>query len=153
MITVIKHERRLVYEKDGKICFTAHCCLGNCPEGHKSREGDGRTPEGLYRVTHINTRSKFHTALGISYPNRSDAKAALKEKRISLFECAAVVLSDIFRVRPPWKTPLGGFIMIHGADPEGRSGDWTAGCIALDNVDIDTLAGYVKRGEPVRILP
>lgn len=112
-----------------------------------------KTPEGTYRITHKNFKSKYHIALGISYPSRKDAYLARREKRIGTMTAVIILLSDLFSIRPPWKTPLGGFVMIHGEHPGKLSGDWTAGCIAVKNEDIEKIAGIVKRNEKVEILP
>lgn len=112
-----------------------------------------KTPEGSYRITHKNALSKYHIALGISYPSRKDAHLALREKRIGRFTAMRICFADFIRVRPAWNTPLGGFIMIHGEHPDKLSGDWTAGCIAVKNAEIEAIEKIIKRGENVEILP
>ena len=153
MILIEKSKRQLSLIKEGKTCFRCSVSLGSDPMGHKQREGDGKTPEGLYRVCSINRKSKYHLSLGISYPSRRDAWNALREKRLGLVDCALIAAADLLRLRPKWNTPLGGFIMIHGEAPDGRKGDWTQGCIALQNKDIETLACLCKRGERIEIKP
>ncbi len=154
MIRIIKHARTLeVIAPSGEILLSAEISLGKCPVGAKSLEGDMKTPEGKYHITHKNTTSKYHIALGISYPSRKDAYLAQREKRIGKMTAMLILLCDLFRVRPPWKTKLGGFIMIHGEHPDGLTGDWTAGCIAVKNDEIEKIAKLVKRGEVVEILP
>lgn len=154
MIRIVKHARTLeVTSSSGKTLFSCSVSLGECPVGAKTREGDMKTPEGKYHITHKNAGSKYHIALGISYPSRKDAYLAQREKRISKMTAMRILLCDLFRIRPPWKTSLGGFIMIHGEHPDGKSGDWTAGCIAVKNSEIEKIAKLVKRGEAVEILP
>lgn len=154
MIRIIKSKRTLEYlDESGKRLKTCPISLGKCPEGAKTREGDMKTPEGVYKVTHVNRQSKYHIALGISYPSGADAKRAKKEGRIGLIDCARICFAEALGIRPPWNTPLGGFIMIHGEHPEHLSGDWTAGCIAVKNTEIEVLSSMVKRGETVEILP
>ena len=153
MILIEKSARRLTFLRGEKTLFACPVHLGGCPEGHKEREGDGRTPEGRYRVCTVNRQSKYHISLGISYPSRRDAKRARREKRLSFWDYALLSFADFFRLRPKWNTPLGGFIMIHGEAPDKRTGDWTQGCIALSNENIEKLASLCKRGEMVEIRP
>lgn len=153
MIIVNKTARTLRLVKDGVTLFECPVMLGENPEGHKLCEGDGRTPEGTYRVCMVNRKSKFHISLGISYPNRLDAKAAYRDKRIGLYDLCMITLADIMHLRPRWTSPLGGFIMLHGESPEGKTGDWTKGCIAVSNESIEQLASLVKPGERVVIEP
>lgn len=154
MIRIIKHSRILeVISPAGEILLSAKVSLGKCPVGAKTQEGDMKTPEGTYRITHKNMGSKYHIALGISYPARKDAYFGQREKRISKMTAMRILLCDLFCIRPPWKTKLGGFVMIHGEHPDGLSGDWTAGCIAVSNSAIEEISKIVKRGETVEILP
>ncbi|MEM8571199.1 MAG: L,D-transpeptidase family protein [Pseudomonadota bacterium] len=106
--------------------------LGFAPEGHKGRSGDGRTPEGRYYINRRNPRSDFHLSLGISYPNAQDIARALS-----------------MGVDP------GGDIFIHGG-PRRRSDrnkkDWTAGCIAVSDREMEEIWAITPTGIPVTIL-
>ena len=144
-IEIHKQERILLWREK-----TYRIALGESPLGHKMREGDGKTPEGEYFVCTKNDKSKFHLSLGLSYPNASDAQAAFAAGRISKAECDAVCAAQKTGKRPPWDTALGGFIMIHGG---GTDSDWTKGCIALSDADMDVLFAEVPLGTAVRILP
>lgn len=124
--------------------------LGGQPLGHKQREGDGRTPEGSYAVCVRNEQSNYHLALGLSYPNTQDADAALADGRITWDQREAIAQACAAGHRPPWDTPLGGAIMIHGG---GIARDWTAGCIALENDAMDALWNLAGLGTAVCILP
>ncbi len=123
--------------------------LGFAPVGHKRREGDGRTPEGEYYLCSRNDASRFHRFLGISYPAPRDASTALAEGRIG-----AVTAARILRVRPPfrppWDTPLGGAVGLHGG---GAGADWTLGCVAIADAYIDELWVACPSGTRVTILP
>ncbi len=149
-IIVKKSERLLTLKQPDNVPISFKIVLGSVPQGHKQREGDGRTPEGIYYICTRNEKSKFHLALGISYPNPSDAAAALESGTITPDQHNAICAAHAVAHRPPWDTPLGGFIMIHGG---GTGSDWTAGCIALSNSDMDMLFSLCPMGTPVHILP
>ena len=148
-------KRRLLEALDGEKCLlTCRISLGfGAGGGPKCREGDGRTPEGHYFVCTKNAASRYHLALGISYPNARDARAALCRGEIDGAACARLEGAAAHGQRPDWHTPLGGFIMIHGEHPEKRVGDWTAGCIALDNADMEALFALAGLGDAVDIFP
>ena len=149
-ILIEKSARQLTLLHEGKPLLLFPIALGKCPAGHKEREGDLRTPEGMYYVCTRNAQSKFHLALGLSYPNPDDADAALARREITSAEHQAILCAHAALRRPPWDTRLGGFIMIHGG---GTASDWTAGCIALENSDIEKLFSLCPLKTPVRILP
>ena len=149
-IQIEKGLRRLTLIRDGAPPLVFPIALGKCPEGHKTHEGDGRTPEGEYYVCTKNEQSKFHLALGLSYPNPDDAQIALNNGSITPEQFSAILDSHNHMRRPPWDTPLGGFIMIHGG---GIDGDWTAGCVALRNEDVETLFALCPMRTRVRIVP
>ncbi|WP_082806133.1 L,D-transpeptidase family protein [Marichromatium gracile] len=130
-VLVRKAERRLYLLRDGVVLHSYAIALGFQPLGHKRREGDGRTPEGRYRIDWRNPASRFHRALHISYPGPGDR----------------------LRARLHGDDP-GGAIMVHGTGPDtNRSGDWTAGCIAVDNAEIEQIWSLVADGTPIEILP
>ncbi|MDD9807937.1 MAG: L,D-transpeptidase family protein [Gammaproteobacteria bacterium] len=134
-IWVQKSERKLHLMKGREIVRTFPIHLGRQPLGHKRREGDSRTPEGLYSVRSRNSVSEYYRALEISYPNHADRLRAAVEG-----------------VNP------GGKIMIHGEpdDPLARltlPKDWTQGCIALKNRDMRVVWKAAGRGTPVQIDP
>lgn len=136
-LVVWKSERRMVaYDAAGRALQTFHIALGPTPKGHKSEEGDGRTPEGLYRISGRNKTSAYHLSLRISYPNAAD-RAQAKARGVS----------------------PGGDIFIHGQPNGTLPGklkipyDWTAGCIAVSNAEIEALWAMVANGTPVDIKP
>ena len=134
---IVKKSERLLYLLDGDtIAARFKIGLGFTPEGAKTQEGDGKTPEGEYYICTKNPNSRFYLSLGISYPNKEDANKALDEERIDLETYNEIIEAINDGKRPPWDTPLGGEIMIHG---NGSSRDWTAGCIAVDNEVMDLL--------------
>lgn len=134
-VVVKKSERRLYLMRGEDVLQSYPIALGFQPIGHKRRQGDGRTPEGRYRLDRRNDRSRFHRALHISYPNRADAIRAAR------------------RADSP-----GGLIMIHG-QPAGASPtrpdheDWTEGCIAVSNAEIEEIWARTRDGILIEILP
>jgi murein L,D-transpeptidase YafK len=136
-IVVEKHKRLMTVYDGRKAMKTYRIALGANPKGHKQHEGDSRTPEGRYVIDDKNPRSSFHLSLKISYPSRQDTRAA-RRKGLS----------------------PGGAIMIHGTPPglatlnaTGFYSDWTAGCIAVSNTEIEELFAAVRIGTPVIIRP
>jgi murein L,D-transpeptidase YafK len=149
-ILVRKGERRLVLLAGGREVFACRVALGGEPVGPKRREGDRRTPEGSYTVCTRNARSRYRLFLGLSYPGPADAERGLREGAIAPAEHEAILAAAREGRAPPWKTALGGEIGIHGS---GSSADWTLGCIALDDADVETLWGLCPLGTPVTIEP
>ncbi len=149
-IAIYKSQRKLVLKFANQEVYSTRIALGLAPSGHKQKEGDGRTPEGDYYICTRNERSDYHLFLGISYPNAKDATEGLRTGLISQDECDKIVYTTSYQLAPPWKTRLGGAIGIHGG---GTSRDWTAGCIAINNEEIEILWGCCPIGTPVRIFP
>lgn len=131
-VIVSKSERRLHLLQGQKTLKTYRVNLGFTPAGNKNNEGDGRTPEGAYFIDRKNPRSDFHLSLGINYPNAND-----------------VARAEAQGVDP------GGNIFIHGG-PRPRidrtGADWTAGCIAVRNREIEEIYAMVRMGTPIMIL-
>lgn len=148
---VVKKARRLLeLWQDGQVLACFPIALGSSPLGPKRLEGDGCTPEGEYYICTRNEASRYYLALGLSYPNRHDADAGLEAGVISAACYRKIDDAQRRRARPPWDTALGGAIMIHGM---GAGRDWTAGCIALENGDMDVLWSRCPLGTPVSIEP
>ncbi len=149
-IEIYKAERRLRLYSGDALLREYPVGLGFQPVGHKAREGDGATPEGEYFVCVKNPQSQFHLSLGINYPNRRDADGARAGEVISAAQHEAIRSAEKRRICPPWNTPLGGEIFLHG---HGSSSDWTWGCVALEDPDIEELFAAVPVGTPVTIHP
>ena len=149
-ILIEKAARRLTLFRDDGSALAFRAALGRAPAGPKRAEGDMKTPEGVYHVCVRNEKSKYHLALGLSYPSPEDARAAFADGRIDAAARDAVIRAGEAGRRPPWDTPLGGFIMIHGG---GAQSDWTAGCVALEDADMDVLWPLCPLGTPVEIVP
>jgi len=132
-ILVDKSKRKMYLLSGKKTIRKFRIDLGFGPKGHKFKQGDGRTPEGLYFINRVNTNSRYFLSLGLNYPNAKDrarAKAA--------------------GVDP------GGDIFIHGGPRyKGERGkrDWTAGCIAVSDREMGWIYSMVKLGTPIFIKP
>lgn len=150
VVTIEKAQRTLELKAGWKVLYRCKVGLGPEPVGDKFREGDLRTPEGEYFVCSRNVQSRFHLFAGISYPGPKDARRGVESGRISARLGREIEETAAKKVRPPWKTPLGGEIGIHG---NGSSSDWTLGCIAVDDEDIERLWFFLQIGTKVVIRP
>ena len=136
-IVVEKKKRKLELYREQTLIASYDVALGANPTGHKQREGDGKTPEGVYKINARNPDSAFHLSLHISYPNEADRAAAGA------------------RGENP-----GGLIVIHGGsrlidDHTGqlRLADWTEGCVAVTDDEIEEIWSRVPTGTPIEIRP
>jgi murein L,D-transpeptidase YafK len=129
----------------GAWCYPV--ALGASPSGDKHHQGDERTPEGVFRVTHRNPASSFHLSLGLDYPQPRHAEVALAEGRITRAQYDRVVAAARNRAPPPGDTPLGGDIYLHGGGVWPST--WTDGCIAVTNEVIDHLYAIAGPGTAV----
>lgn len=135
-VLIEKKARRLKLFRDGTVIKTYRVALGENPEGKKRQEGDKRTPEGTYVIDRREEQSRYHLALHISYPNPDDVAQA-EERGVS----------------------PGGNIMIHGLPnglgfigKEHTKNDWTLGCIAVTNPEIEEIWRVVPDGTVIEIV-
>jgi len=147
-IVIKKAKKRLFLYSEEKLLRTYPVKLGFNPVGEKVRQGDKCTPEGSYYICMKNPRSKYHLSLGLSYPSIQDAERGLEQKLISKSDHDRIVERISKKAIPPWDTPLGGEIFIHGG---GENWDWTYGCVMLRNKDIEELFKVVALGTQVVI--
>ncbi|MDR5652626.1 L,D-transpeptidase family protein [Ruixingdingia sedimenti] len=133
-IEVHKSARRMYLLHHNEVLKSYRIGLGSNPVGHKQREGDGRTPEGIYFIDRQNPNSNFHLSVGISYPRPVDVEVA----------------------RAAGVSP-GGDIFIHGRagkhTARGRGVDWTDGCIAVTDREMEEIYSMVRLSTPVVIYP
>ena len=131
-VVVMKSDRKLYLLNEKTVLKSYDIDLGFAPVGAKSRQGDGRTPEGRYWIDRKNPNSAFYLSVGISYPNAEDRR----------------------RARAAGVEP-GGDIFVHGARRPGdkRGPDWTAGCISVSNREIEEIYAMVKIGTIIDIFP
>lgn len=136
-IVINKGVRRMYLLHHDQVLREYKVDLGFAPLGHKQHEGDGKTPEGTYVIDRRNPNSRYHLSVGISYPNTLDrANASAQGKR------------------------PGGDIFIHGQPNNGkerrraaRVDDWTAGCIAVSNEEIEEIYAMVSEGTTIALRP
>lgn len=136
-LLVEKSARRLTLLRNGKTLKVYRVALGGAPSGAKEYEGDQRTPEGIYSIDFHKPDSDYHLALHVSYPEPHDIERAAKEG-----------------------LSAGSDIMIHGL-PNGRGwigrfhrrSDWTAGCVALTDFEIEEVYRAVPDGTPIELRP
>lgn len=163
-IFIFKERQVLQLYKKGDLQKTYRICLGINPRGPKLIQGDSKTPEGQYFVCSKNVSSRFHRFLGLSYPGVEDAQRAFETGRICLDDRDSIINRLNKGLAPPWDTPLGGWVGIHGY-PTGsyenkwtlllfpKPHNWTDGCIAMWNFEIEELFTSVSLNTPVRIEP
>ena len=128
-------------------------------DGDKRKMGDLRTPEGDFYICTMNSSKRFYKFMGLSYPGLKHAGYGLQERLISRAEYDKIKKAIDERQPPTWSTRLGGAIGIHGRTalpgPDRRPGaiNWTEGCIALANADVDEIFSVVALGTAVTVLP
>jgi L,D-peptidoglycan transpeptidase YkuD (ErfK/YbiS/YcfS/YnhG family) len=149
-IVVRKSARKLTLYAGEKAVRIYRVGLGFDPEDDKTRQGDGRTPEGSFYVCVKNPNSKYYLSLGLSYPNKEHAERGLRGGLITRAQHDRIMNALEAKSRPPWDTRLGGEVFIHG---RGSKSDWTFGCVALDDEDMKELFGCIPKGTPVIIEP
>jgi len=150
ILYVFKEKRRLLVVDRGILVREYRVGLGSHPVGDKVMRGDGRTPEGEFFVCVKNPGSRFYKSLGLNYPTPRHAQEAVNWGKISQEQYRRIVDACSSQAIPPWNTPLGGAIMIHGG---GTYADWTEGCVAVQNSAMDELFQIVSVGTPVVIMP
>lgn len=132
-----------------------HVVIGRKGAGTKEHRGDDITPLGSYRIGWINEKSSFRKFFGLTYPNVEHAEKALQKGQISRDIYDAIAWAEDSGQIPPQNTDLGGQIGIHGLGNGSLSVhevfDWTHGCIALTNDQIDRLSQYVEKGTLVTV--
>lgn len=147
-IVIAKSARTLTLLDGDRAIRRYRIGLGSNPLTDKEREGDGCTPEGNFYVCGRNSRSRFHLSLHISYPDPGDAARGVAAGLISLADAEAIRTAHAHRCVPPQRTALGGELFIHGG---GGHRDWTRGCVAVGDDEIEELFAAVPDGAPVTI--
>ena len=136
-VVIEKATRRLTLERNGQVLARYEVALGSDPVGQKAREGDGRTPEGVYSVDFKHPRSRYHLAMRISYP---DARASEAARQAGVSPGSDIMIHGV-------RNGLGWLGGLH------RERDWTDGCIAVTNAEIREIWSRVPEGTTVEIRP
>lgn len=157
-LLISKKDKELIVEKAGHIVRKYHIASGKGGEGTKRLRGDNKTPLGQYRVASVKESSRFYYFIQLDYPNLIDAWYGYKNEIIDANNFKRIATAYKKREAPPQDTELGGFIGIHGLGITNdeklnihESFDWTGGCIALTNEEINDLKRFVAIGTPVII--
>lgn len=157
-IEIDKKNRLLIVRHGEEVLKTFRVALGRGGDGDKSVRGDKKTPIGTYRVVGFNDDSRFHRFVRLNYPNVKDAYYGLRNDVISRAEFDRIVTALRAGRMPPQNTRLGGAIGIHGIGEETPDKlhihdnlDWTEGCIALTNAEINELHAFLGIGTRVVI--
>jgi murein L,D-transpeptidase YafK len=149
-VVIHKRARKLQLFSGQTLLAEYPMALSARPEGAKQREGDRKVPEGNYFVCEKHPSRRFYLFLGLSYPSIEDAERGVRQGLIDSHQAQAIRTAIQSGRCPPWNTPLGGAIGLHGG---GTWRDWTLGCIALNDADIEILYLLLQVGDPVRIEP
>lgn len=155
-LLVDTHAKKIEVKKGEQTVETLeHVAIGRGGAGLKTHRGDNITPFGEYRIGWIGDKSMFKRFLGLNYPSAQDAENAFEKGIINEMQYKRIVHAHELGQIPPQDTPLGGQIGIHGLGSANvhvhEFFDWTHGCIALTNSQIDHLSQLVDTGTLVKI--
>ena len=157
-IEISKSDQQLLVKDGGRTVKQYRVAFGKGGKGTKRKLGDKKTPVGVYKIIDFKSDSKFHLFMQLDYPNLLDAWYGYKNEIITASEFKNIATAFKTKQKPPQNTPLGGYIGIHGLGEiteekllihEGFN--WTEGCIALTNEQINDLRQYVSIGTKVVI--
>lgn len=158
-LVIDRSEHKLIVKKDGSTLRTFKVALGSGGRKAKLQEGDHKTPKGTYQISKIRDSQRFHMFMQLNYPNMKDAGRALKNHVITRKQYQAILEAHSYGRLPPQNTALGGAIGIHGIGFETKDkleihqiADWTQGCIALRNTEIEELSRFIHVGTTVSII-
>lgn len=157
-IEIYKSDRLLLLKKDLVLKKTFRISSGSGGFGDKTKRGDKMTPIGVYKILNFNEDSRFHFFMQINFPNAKDAFDGLKNDTINKDEFSQIISSLKRKRLPTQNTDLGGSIGIHGIGNETddrlalhEDENWTKGCVAIKNKEIEELRKFVHIGTSVVI--
>jgi murein L,D-transpeptidase YafK len=152
VLQIWKARREMELLRGNELIRRFPIVLGSDPRESKHLQGDGRTPVGEYVIQEKHPSTRFHLFLGLNYPNVDDAERGYNEGLIDPNQWVDIFFANASRRSPPWNTRLGGQVGIHGfGDRPLIPVDWTKGCIAVSNEEIEYLYGQLPVGTPVII--
>lgn len=151
VIEIWKSQRRLEFRYGDHVDRTFRISLGRAPHFAKEERGDYRTPVGRYYISDKRV-SRFHRFMHVSYPNVEDAERGYQRGLIDAGQWADIFFANMSGEMPTQRTRLGGLVGIHGfGSREYLPIDWTEGCIAVSNEEIEYLYDLTPVGTPVII--
>ena len=157
-LIVSKSNKELILKKSNDIIKKYHIATGKGGKGTKRKRGDSKTPLGVYRISQLNKSKRFHYFIQLDYPNLIDAWYGFKNEIIDGHDFKRIANAYKKRESPPQDTNLGGQIGIHGIGKTTTKKlaihqdlNWTDGCIALTNDDINDLMKFIRIGTTVVI--
>lgn len=157
-LLVLRSSHTLIVKQGDVTLRTFKVAFGSGGKKAKQREGDHTTPKGTYAINKIRDSERFHLFMQLNYPNMDDAKRALKNKLITRKQYQDIFEAQLEGRMPPQNTGLGGAIGIHGIGVETKDkleihqvADWTKGCIAMRNEEVEVLSRYITNGTRVTI--
>ena len=151
VLEIWKSQRRMELRYGDIVDRQFRVSLGRAPHFGKEERGDYRTPVGRYYIAYKKP-SRFHRFLGLSYPNIDDAEKGYQRGLINADQWADIYFANLTGETPTSGTPLGGMVGIHGfGDRDYLPIDWTEGCIAISNGEIEYLYELLPVGTPVII--
>ena len=145
-----KSKRNVALCKSGALVKNLRSGLGDAPVGDKVKQGDGRTPEGVFYVPRLIPDSAYHKAFLLSYPTPEDAQRGVASQLITAAQRTQIESAHAACVEPPQSTALGGDLELQG---NGSSEDWTRGSIALDDAAVDLVWSAIGVGDTIVVLP
>lgn len=158
-LVVVRSEHQLIVMKKGVTLRTFKVAFGSGGKKAKLRSGDHTTPKGRYKISKVRDSSRFHMFMQLNYPNMNDAKRALKNHTITRTQYRDILDAHYSGRLPPQNTALGGAIGLHGIGVETKDkieihqiADWTQGCIAMRNHEIEELNRYIDVGTTISII-
>jgi hypothetical protein len=149
-VVVRKSARNMALCKKGALVANFNVGLGFAPTGDKEWQGDGKTPEGVFYIPQVLPNSSYYKAFLISYPDVVDAERGVAAGKISASQKSAIETAQASCKAPPQTTALGGYVEVHG---HGGGQDWTWGCVAVENSEIDQMWSVLGVGDTIVILP
>lgn len=157
-LEVSKRDQLLLVKEDGQTIRKFHIAYGRGGDGSKARLGDNKTPTGVYRITEFKSDSRFYYFMLLDYPSLLDAWRGYQNELINAMQFRQIATAHRDHTVPPQNTALGGYIGIHGIGDVNTEKlelhdkfNWTEGCIALKNEEINELRKYVTIGTRVTI--
>lgn len=158
-LVVVRSKHELAVKQNGNTLRTFKVAFGSGGRKVKLQLGDHITPKGQYYISKMRDSNHFHLFFQLNYPNLEDAKRGLQSHLITRTEYKAILNAHLAKKLPPQNTRLGGAIGIHGIGVETKDkldihefADWTQGCIAMRNHEIEELSRYIDVGTPINIV-